>query len=124
MSLFASLPVDAPVLPIVGLWCIVLGFAVFNIVTGKFFWLSLFAVPVGFGALFSIAIASGQISHIVGAAPLAEFARAFSPDKVKGLDIILGGLLVLVAFGFSKLEESIDNLGKQIIGVRRQSQQQ
>eukprot|EP01060_Flectonema_neradi_P011778 TRINITY_DN18773_c0_g1_i1.p1 TRINITY_DN18773_c0_g1~~TRINITY_DN18773_c0_g1_i1.p1 ORF type:complete len:122 (+),score=20.97 TRINITY_DN18773_c0_g1_i1:52-417(+) len=118
MSLFASVPVDAPVLPVLALWCIVLGFAIFNVVTGRFFWLSLFAVPVGFGALFCIAIASAQLSHIVGAEPLAEFAQAFAPSKVKGLDIILGGLLILVAFGFSKLEEAINNLASQIAGRR------
>eukprot|EP01064_Diplonema_japonicum_P036085 TRINITY_DN8004_c1_g2_i1.p2 TRINITY_DN8004_c1_g2~~TRINITY_DN8004_c1_g2_i1.p2 ORF type:complete len:136 (+),score=31.42 TRINITY_DN8004_c1_g2_i1:49-408(+) len=108
-------PLDVVALAILGLWGVMLCFVLYSIASSKYSALALFTVPVGLLSLVVVAIVSSEVAAYTPFGLLDEFAQAFIPAKLKAVDVILSGLLVMVAFGFSSVTGEIDKLTRELL---------
>ena len=99
-----------PAAGVLVLWLLVAVVSVFTLLQGRYSFLFAAAVPVGFLSIFLMAVVSRELSDLSGVPALAEFAVIFSPEKLKAVDVLLAGLLVMISFGFSRVTDELDKM--------------
>eukprot|EP01061_Rhynchopus_euleeides_P011582 TRINITY_DN2113_c0_g1_i1.p2 TRINITY_DN2113_c0_g1~~TRINITY_DN2113_c0_g1_i1.p2 ORF type:complete len:119 (+),score=39.56 TRINITY_DN2113_c0_g1_i1:92-448(+) len=103
-----------PAAGVLVLWLLVAFASVFTLLQGRYSFLFAAAVPVGFLSIFLMAIVGRELSSLSGVPALAEFAVVFSPAKLKAVDVLLAGLLVMISFGFSRVTDELDKMSQTI----------
>eukprot|EP01065_Artemidia_motanka_P027889 TRINITY_DN33086_c0_g1_i1.p2 TRINITY_DN33086_c0_g1~~TRINITY_DN33086_c0_g1_i1.p2 ORF type:complete len:139 (+),score=55.92 TRINITY_DN33086_c0_g1_i1:66-482(+) len=127
----APSPIEIALVGVTG--AVLLG-AFLMVSTHRYSFLTLLTLPIGWVALVLFSQVSLHLNYVVGHAlqdyqwalqGANDFATVFSVKKLKVVDVVLSGCLIMVAFGFSQVVTGIDRLTAtvdQTENMRRQHQ--
>ncbi|KAJ9472866.1 hypothetical protein DIPPA_21616 [Diplonema papillatum] len=114
--------INPALVAVLAVWLLMLLAAIFSLWQSKYSLICLFTVPVGCLALVACALLFSEVAQLTDLALAQEVANTFHPTKLRATDILLSGLLFLVAFGFSKITEKLEQLELEITEVPPQQQ--
>eukprot|EP01063_Lacrimia_lanifica_P009572 TRINITY_DN1652_c0_g1_i1.p3 TRINITY_DN1652_c0_g1~~TRINITY_DN1652_c0_g1_i1.p3 ORF type:complete len:125 (+),score=36.84 TRINITY_DN1652_c0_g1_i1:63-437(+) len=103
-------PLDAFAIAIAAVWGALGLLSLATVASNRFAHMSVFTVPLGCISLLLFAVVSHEMAAWTQVPMLVTFSRAFDPSNLKATDVILSGLIMLVAFGFSKVTDEVNKV--------------
>ena len=106
-----------PGVAVMAVWLLLTALCLYTLAT-RLTYLSLLTVPVGFVCLYAIALIGREVSEFVGMGYLSDFGQIFHPTKLKSIDVLLAGLLILTSYGFSIVTDELAKLSERLVSLK------